>query len=96
MPSDSRATEAPTTGLYCFTLISNDGSWLWIGDERIIDRRAPHGRAPRNPVALEAAFTPSHRILQSAGRKHLEFFVEGPGLPSCARARAVCGRPPPG
>lgn len=83
--------EAPATGLYCFTLVSNDGSRLWIGDERIIDHDVRHMAVPRgNPVALDAGFHPiTIEYFQSAGRKHLEFFVEGPGLP---RLRPGAGR----
>ncbi|MCA9414381.1 MAG: hypothetical protein KC944_24425, partial [Candidatus Omnitrophica bacterium] len=74
--------KAPETGLYCFTLISNDGTRLFIDNELLIDHDVRHMAIPMgNLIPLEQGFHPIVvEYFQSAGRKHLEMFVEGPGL----------------
>ncbi|MCA9438786.1 MAG: hypothetical protein KC978_23570, partial [Candidatus Omnitrophica bacterium] len=74
--------KAPETGLYCFTLISNDGTRLFIDKELLIDHDVRHMAIPMgNLIPLEQGFHPIVvEYFQSAGRKHLEMFVEGPGL----------------
>jgi hypothetical protein len=74
--------KAPETGLYCLTLVSNDGTRLILDGEVSIDHDVRHMAIPMgNLVPLEAGFHPIVvEYFQSAGRKHLELFVEGPGL----------------
>ncbi len=74
--------KAPETGLYCFTLVTNDGSRMFIDGEMLIDHDYRHMAIPRgNLVPLEAGYHPVIiEYFQSNGRKHLELFAEGPGL----------------
>ncbi|MFH1741031.1 MAG: DUF4838 domain-containing protein [bacterium] len=74
--------KAPETGLYCFTLVSNDGSRMIVDGEILIDHDVRHMAIPcGNLIALEAGYHPIIvEYFQSAGRKYLEFFGEGPGL----------------
>jgi hypothetical protein len=73
---------APETGLYCFTLISNDGTRMHIDGDLLIDHDVRHMAIPRgNLVAIEKGYHAiSIEYFQSAGRKALECYVEGPGL----------------
>ncbi|MCC6490488.1 MAG: DUF4838 domain-containing protein [Candidatus Hydrogenedentes bacterium] len=74
---------APETGLYCFTLVSNDGTRMTIDGELLIDHDVRHMAVPRgNLVPLEKGYHPiAIEYFQSAGRKVLECYVEGPNMP---------------
>ncbi|MCC6697133.1 MAG: DUF4838 domain-containing protein [Candidatus Hydrogenedentes bacterium] len=74
---------APETGLYCFTLVSNDGSRMTIDGQLLIDHDVRHMAVPRgNLVPLEKGYHPmTIEYFQSAGRKVLECYVEGPNMP---------------
>lgn len=72
----------PETGVYTFTLISDDGSRLYIGNELIVDADGLHGPEPfSGQVALEAGF---HELaieyFDAGGGKSLQLFVEGHNL----------------
>ncbi len=73
---------APATGVYLFSLRSDDGSCLMVGDQLVVDNDGVHGARERSgAVALEEGF---HRIrleyFQRRGGKALEVFVVGPSL----------------
>jgi len=73
----------PSRGVYTFHTFSNDGSLLFIDDERVVDNDGPHSARPQSgQIALE----PGLHLLrleyfQAGAAKALEVSVEGPGLP---------------
>lgn len=51
------AIQVPTTGMWKFSLESDDGSQLWVGGRLLIDNDGLHGAAElRGTVALEAGY----------------------------------------
>lgn len=78
--------KVPTDGIYTFRTRSNDGSRIYIGDTLIVDLNV---RMPQldplekyGSIALEAGLHPIRvDYFQHSGRKHLQIFYEGPGLP---------------
>ncbi len=74
--------KVPNTGVYTFTLISDDGSQLYIGNELVVDADGLHGPEPfSGQVALEAGF---HKItikyFEAGGGKTLEMRVKKSNL----------------
>ncbi|MDZ7374309.1 MAG: PA14 domain-containing protein [candidate division KSB1 bacterium] len=73
----------PVTGVYVFSLTSDDGSRLKIDDQLVVDNDGLHGARTRSgAIALEEGL---HAIrldyFQKRGGKTLELSVEGPGIP---------------
>jgi alpha-L-fucosidase len=71
----------PVTGIYTFTLRSDDGSRLWIGDYLVVDNDGVHGsREHSGAVALAAGLQPlTVSMFDQAGGAALEVFYQGPG-----------------
>lgn len=71
----------PADGVYRFTLLSDDGSALWIGDELVVDHDGLHGPSERSgEAALRAGHHPITVLyFQAGGGKTLELFVTPPG-----------------
>ncbi len=72
----------PQTGVYTFTLDSDDGSTLHIGDRLVVDNDEPHGpRAVSGQVALSAGLHPVLlRFFESGGGYTLQLRWSGPGV----------------
>jgi hexosaminidase len=70
------------TGVYTFTLLSNDGSCLFINEQLIVDNDGWHGAQERyGQIALKAGLHPIRvSYFQVGGGKALQIFVEGPGI----------------
>ena len=70
------------TGVYTFTLASDDGSRLWIGDTLLIDNDGLHGAKPVSaPAALEAGWHPiTVAMFQATGGLELQVSWSGPGF----------------
>ncbi|MDM7914971.1 MAG: PA14 domain-containing protein, partial [Candidatus Eisenbacteria bacterium] len=70
-------------GIYTFHLFSDDGSALWIGDEKAIDNDGLHGRgAVSRTLALRPGLHPIRvEYFQGLGDSALELWYEGPGVP---------------
>ena len=74
---------APTDGVYTFSLGSDDGSSLWIGDALVVDHDGLHGMSQRSgAVALAGGYHPI-RVLyfNASGERGLELSWQGPGRP---------------
>ncbi len=73
---------APADGLYVLHLFSDDGSALWMGDEKMIDNDGVHGRGEVDVrIALKAGLHPIRiAYFQGLGDKTLELWWEGPGI----------------
>lgn len=74
--------KVPVDGVYTFTILSNDGSRLFIDDRLVVENDGWHGARERyGQIALKAGF---HLIrvayFQVGGGKVLKAFIEGPGL----------------
>ena len=72
----------PKDGIYNFSLISNDGSKLYIDDQELIENDANHGAVEEpGSAALKAGL---HKILvkyfQCGGAKALKVSWAGPGM----------------
>lgn len=74
---------APQDGIYTFTLASNDGSRLSLGDGVLIDNDGLHSIEQRSEaVGLKAGLHPILiEFFQAGGVRHLSVHVEGPGVP---------------
>lgn len=75
----------PREGIYKFTLLSNDGSVLYIDNEKIVDNDGAHtSETSAGQVALEKGY---HAFkldyFQAGAAKALKVFVEGPGVEYC-------------
>ncbi|CAM5384846.1 hypothetical protein SALBM311S_04816 [Streptomyces alboniger] len=53
--------DVPADGMYAFRLISDDGSRLFVGDEKVIDHDGLHGAEPKDGAI---ALTPGHHALR--------------------------------
>jgi len=75
--------QVPREGLYTFHLWSDDGSALYLGEEKIIDNDGLHGRAAETvDLALQAGFYPVRiDFFQRHGGVACELWWEGPGIP---------------
>lgn len=87
---------APAEGLYTFTLTSDDGSALYLGDEKVIDNDGLHGETPaEGTVALQAGEHPMRIVyIQGVGDRVLGLRYEGPGIaPAVVPAEALSHTP---
>jgi hypothetical protein len=73
----------PKTGVYIFSISSDDGSRLIIGDRIVLDNDGVHGvREKSGAIGLEAGFHPIvFQYFQGRGERELKAFVEGGDLP---------------
>ena len=74
--------DVPRDGLYKFTIASDDGSRVYLGDRMVADCDGLHQRIERSgEVALKAG---KHAVkvlfMQGAGEAELEVMWEGPGI----------------
>ena len=74
--------EVPTTGWYTFATVSDDGSWLWIDGELVVDNGGLHAPATVSErVRLDAG---QHAIeigfFEHTGGEELAVTWEGPGF----------------
>jgi hexosaminidase len=74
--------KVPTTGLYTLTTASDDGSWLFIGENLVVDNDGPHGVLEHTgQVALAAGWHPVKlAYFQAGGSRELLVTIEGPGI----------------
>ncbi len=72
----------PETGVYTFYTISDDGSQLFIGDEKVVDNDGCHGDLERaGDLALTAGAHPfTLDYFQNSSGQTLQVFIKGPGL----------------
>ena len=72
----------PMDGVYTFTLVSDDGSTLHVGDRLVIDNDGAHGpRAIAGQVALRAGLHPIRvGFFEGGGGHTLGLRWEGPGV----------------
>ena len=72
----------PETGVYTFYTISDDGSQLYIGDEKVVDNDGCHGDLERSgDRALTAGAHPfTLNYFQNSSGQTLQVFIQGPGL----------------
>jgi len=72
----------PATGVYTFSLTSDDGSRLWIGDTLVVDSDGLHGAVERSaPVALERGLHPIRvAMFEQGGGFALDVAWSGPGI----------------
>lgn len=73
----------PADGLYRLHLWSDDGSALWLDDEKVIDNDGIHGNGEiARDLALRAGYHPVRvEYFQGLGGRALSLEIEGPGLP---------------
>jgi hypothetical protein len=71
----------PQDGLYDFSLSSDDGSDLRVGDTLLVDNDGLHGMGDvSGAIGLKAGLHPIEiRMFQKKGDRGLALFVEGPG-----------------
>jgi len=72
----------PVEGVYKFTLLSNDGSVLYLNKNMIVDNDGAHtSEKSSGQVALEKGYH-SFQLdyFQAGGGKALKAFIEGPGM----------------
>ena len=72
----------PADGLYTLHLWSDDGSALWLDDEKVIDNDGLHGNGEvARDLALRAGYHPIRvEFFQGQGGRALDLTIEGPGL----------------
>lgn len=72
----------PADALYTLHLWSDDGSALWLGDEKVIDNDGLHGNGEvARDLALRAGYHPIRvEFFQGQGGRALDLTIEGPGL----------------
>jgi hexosaminidase len=75
--------KVPRTGVYSFTLSSNDGSRLTIGDENVVTNDGIHGyQDMKGQIALESGLHPLRiDYFEFEGWQGINLSVEGPDLP---------------
>ncbi len=73
----------PRKGIYTFTLASDDGSRLTVGDRLVIDHDGAHGMSSLSgKVALHRGWHPIEvGYFQAGGGSGLRLEIEGPGMP---------------
>lgn len=78
--------KAEAEGLYTFSLASDDGSALYIGDEKVVDNDGLHGETGvEGAVALKVGQHPIRIVyIQGVGDETLNLYYEGPGIPTAA------------
>lgn len=77
---------APADGAYVFTLTSDDGSRLWVGDTMVCDNDGLHGAVTvTGAIGLRAGAHPIRvEYLQGSGGTTLQLTMAGPGFPARA------------
>ena len=72
----------PETGVYTFYTISDDGSQLYIGDEKVVDNDGCHGDLERSgDRALAAGRHPfTLNYFQNSSGQTLQVFIKGPHM----------------
>jgi len=87
--------QVPENGVYRFTLRSDDGAALCVGDERVIENDGLHGLTEKSgEIALAAGLHPTRvDYFNGPGGKHLEAWIEGPGLKKQGLGPNVMRRP---
>ena len=88
----------PADGTYAFRLISDDGSRLLIGDEKVIDHDGLHGAEPKDG---EIALTPGYHPLRidhfdRGGGQQVTLQWKPPGADDFALVRCLLVAPQPG
>lgn len=73
----------PKDGVYTFSLFSDDGSRLWVGDEVVVDNDGLHGlKEVVGVIALQAGLHPVFvEFFQRSGDVAFDVSYSGPGLP---------------
>lgn len=86
--------QVPTSGIYTFTTVSDDGSRWYLGDERVVENDGLHGPEARSGrIGLEAGWHPIRiEYFNARGGKSFELRWAGPGfeeqaVPASAWAR---------
>jgi len=76
--------KVPATGVYTFTLVSDDGSRLFLGDRLLADNDGPHGSIRKiAALALEAGFHPIRAYyFQLGGGSEFDIQWSGPEFSS--------------
>ena len=72
----------PTNGIYEFFTTSDDGSRLYIGDDKVVENDGLHGMNERSgQVGLQAGYHPIRvEYFNAAGARGLEVHWAGPGI----------------
>jgi hexosaminidase len=72
----------PETGVYTISIISNDGTKLYLGDKLLVNNDGMHGpEMRRGQIALEEGFFPVKLYyFQAGGGSKLEVRWSGPGI----------------
>lgn len=72
----------PADGVYTFSALSDDGSNLWIGGQKVVANDGPHSSAEKSGwVALAKGPHPiTVTFFERTGGAELRVFVRGPGL----------------
>jgi len=83
----------PADGVYTFTLSSDDGSRLRIGDVLVIDHDGPHGASEKTgQIALRAGWHPIEvAYFQGGGGRSLELRMAAAGATPGAVPPAALG-----
>jgi hexosaminidase len=76
--------KVPATAVYTFSLTSDDGSRLFLGDRLLADNDGRHGSIRKTAIlALEAGYHPIRMgYFQSGGGREFEILWSGPGFES--------------
>ena len=74
--------KVPANGVYTFTVLSNDGSRLFIHDQLVVENDGWHGPQERiGQIALKAGYHPIRlAYFQAGGGKALKVYISGPKL----------------
>lgn len=74
--------QVPSDGIYTLYIASDDGSKLYVGDQRVIDNDGQHGVAEKSgEIALKAGLHPIRiEYFEHGGGESLSFSYEGPGI----------------
>jgi len=87
--------QVPEDGIYRFTLRSDDGAALYVGDEAVINNDGLHGLVEKSgEIALAAGLHPTRvDYFNGPGDRHLGVWIEGPGLRKQGLGPNVLRRP---
>ncbi|HEV2481078.1 MAG TPA: glycoside hydrolase family 97 catalytic domain-containing protein [Puia sp.] len=85
----------PETGVYTFYTVSDDGSELYIGDQKVVDNDGCHGDLERS--GERALMAGKHRFtldyFQNSSGQTLQVFIKGPHLEKQAIPAAMFATP---
>lgn len=72
----------PADGVYTFSVLSDDGSNLWIGSDKVVGNDGPHSSAEKSgSVALAKGLHPiTVTYFEKTGGAELKVLMKGPGL----------------